>query len=288
VSVASELEVALEPQTWLELWENGKAGFNSNRREAALRAFQQAAFAAPLRERQTGEYLELLEHLVMMLDEECRVLRVCEQLMQPLVSCCLSAGDLDLRRRQTLLRDLNNLLLSAPKLVGEGATAGALLLELCRHLLSVEASPAAVSVVEMLLGAAENPIAWDQREMVHELALHYRDGLLKTGALEAWCIGACRRLRERIASLLDCQRWLRRAERLGVTANREYREEKEKLEREISNTANKVRLPRAARTQRHRRRPSATTSADTCRSTGSTRGCSACSAATRTSTPPSA
>jgi len=249
VSVASELEVALEPEDWTDFWEAGKAAFNSGNRDVALRAFQQAASAAPLGERKTVEYLELLEHLVMILDEERTVLRVCEQLLQPLMSCCLGAAPLDHGRRQVLLRDFCNVVLQAPRLVGDSTTASALLYSVCTHLLGTEPLGVAVGVVELLLGSGENPVAWEQRELVHELAFHYRSTLLKPGALESWCIVACRKLRERNAALLDCQRWLRRAERLGVTGNREYREEREKLEREISNTAHAARLPRTASTQ---------------------------------------
>jgi hypothetical protein len=249
VSVASELEVVLEPQEWTDFWEAAKTAFNLGNRDAALRGFQQAAFAAPLRSRRSAEYLELLEHLVMILDEEHAILRVCEQLMQPLLSCCLSASDVDHGRRQALLRDFCKLILQAPRLVGDGTTAAALIHALCSHLLGTEPHGVAVGVVEALLGASENPVAWEQRETIHELCLHYRASLMKPGSLEAWCIAACRRLREHNSSLLDCQRWLRRAERLGVSGNREYREEREKLEREISNTAHAVRLPRTAHAQ---------------------------------------
>jgi hypothetical protein len=249
VSVASELEVALEPEEWTDFWEMGKTAFNAGNRDVALRAFQQAAFAAPLRERKTAEYLELLEHLVMILDEERAVLRVCEQLLQPLLSCCLGATTVDHGRRQVLLRDFCNVVLLAPRLVGDGTTASALLHALCTHLLGTEPLGVAVGAVELLLGSSDNPVAWEQRETVHELALHYHSALLKPGVLEAWCITTCRKLREHNAALLDCQRWLRRVERLGVSGNREYREEREKLEREISNTAHAVRLPRTASVQ---------------------------------------
>src|SRR6187200_2312631 len=89
VSVASELEVALEPQDWTEFWTAGKDAFNTDQRDVALRGFQQAVFAAPPHDRKTARYLELLEELHMILEDDPAVLRVCEQLIQPLLSCCL-------------------------------------------------------------------------------------------------------------------------------------------------------------------------------------------------------
>jgi hypothetical protein len=250
VSVASELEVALEPHDWTDFWTSGKDAFNSDQRDVALRGFQQAVFAAPLHERKTARYLELLEELHMILEDDPGVLRVCEQLIQPLFSCCLGATEADHLRRQTLMRTFCEVILQAPKAVGDGTTAAALVHSLCIYLLGVEPMGVAVSAVELFLSSAQNPVAWEQREMIHELGFHYRAGtLLKEGALEAWCLAACRRLREHNASLLDCQQWLRRSERLGVAGNRDYAEEREKLEREISKTAQAVRLPRAAKSQ---------------------------------------
>jgi len=185
----------------------------------------------------------------MILDEERAVLRVCEQLLQPLMSCCLGASAVDHGRRQVLLRDFCNVVLVAPRLVGDSTTASALLSAVCAHLLGTEPLGVAIGVVELLLGSSDNPVAWEQRELVHELAFHFCSALLKAGALEALCIAACGKLRERNAALLDCQRWLRRAERLGVNGNREYREEKAKLERELSNSAHAARLPRTASVQ---------------------------------------
>jgi hypothetical protein len=249
VSVASELEVVLEPEEWTDFWEAGKNAYNAGDRHTALRGFQQAAFAAPFGSRKSVEYLEVLEHLVMLLDEEPGVLRACEQMMQPLVGCCLAATDSEHRRRQTLLRDYCQVILQAPRAVGDGTTASMLLHDLCGHLLTVEPVGVAATLVEMLLSAAANPVVWEQRETIHELGLRYRSSLLKTGALEAWCIGASRRLREHNAALVDCQRWLRRAERLGVDGNRDYREEREKLERALSKTAHGARLPAAVTEQ---------------------------------------
>jgi hypothetical protein len=250
VSVASELEVALEPQDWAEFWAAGTAAFNADQRDVALRSFQQAVFAAPLTDRKTPRYLELLEELLMILEEDPAVLRVCEQLTQPLLACCLGATEADHGRRQTLMRTFCEVILHAPKAVGDGTTAAALVHDLCTYLLGVEPMGVAVSAVELLLSSAVNPVAWEQRDAIHEVGFHYRAGaLLKEGTLEAWCLAASRRLREHNASLLDCQQWLRRAERLGVAANRDYAEERERVEREITKTAHGVRLPRAANSQ---------------------------------------
>lgn len=249
VSVAGELEVVLEPEEWTDFWEEGKRAFNAGDREAALRGFQQAAFAAPFGQRQSVEYLEVLEHVVMLLDQERGVLRICEQLRQPLLGCCLTSNEVDHRRRQSLLRDYCNVVLQAPRVVGDGTTASTLLYDLCNHLLGAEPVGVALGILELLLASADNPVAWEQRETIHEIALHYRASLVNAGALEAWCIAASRRLRERNAALVDCQRWLRRAERLGVDNNRDYRDEREKLDRAISNTAHAARLPEAVREQ---------------------------------------
>jgi hypothetical protein len=112
------------------------------------------------------------------------------------------------------------------------------------------ASAHASGAVQRLLRSDADPMAWACKEDIYLLGLHYRDAHLVTpGLIEAWCLAACRRERESNAALAMAQKWLRRAERLGVTKSPGYVQERDALDVLLKKTANPVRLPAHAEQQ---------------------------------------
>ena len=242
-TLAGELDVALENDSWIDLNDLGRKAYEAADAETAVDSFLRAALTASDGERASDAYIEMLDTLLDSAEACGRVPEVAQSVGQLVTHAVLSLRE-DAPPKQNPLTKLVTVLVKSVavepvKKEAKDAAIATLILSLDSHAPHIHASDA----VRILLETDRDPTVWSRRKDIYLLGLHYRDSHLRLGLIERWCIAACRRERESSGALVTALEWLRRAERLGVAKSPEYLKERDALDALLRKTANPVRLP---------------------------------------------
>jgi tRNA A-37 threonylcarbamoyl transferase component Bud32 len=245
-TLVGRLAPALHASDWTAEFESAKRAYLEGDAETAFEYFERAAFSAPEQGRRSAEYLEVLDYLVDTADTCGRLLSVAPEVIQPLAAAALS-NEKAIAPFESLIRKLLKEPATDPARRDFQRTAVHTLVQL---LIDVPPGQQLARAVEQLLRSVDHPAVWADREDIFLIGLGYREaGLANLSLVGAWCLTSSRKLRERDATLLHAQIWLRRAERIGVAHSPEYRRESEALERLLRSTATPQTLPKLPESQ---------------------------------------
>jgi serine/threonine protein kinase len=244
LTLTSSLPAALQAVDWQEFYKAGQRAYENGDSETAFGLFERAAFAAKESEHGSDDYVQVSRFLVDSARDCAKLFQISAQLVQPLLrSTVKNPGCAE------VMEEFTELVITEPQARPEDKEAQRNTVATLVDLLSShDPTPNLSGTVRRVLRHGQSPVVWDFREAVYELGLVYRAAsYLVVGSLEKWCIHASRVLRERNATPDECQMWLRRAERLGVQGNVEYRSEAEAVAKLLRTTANARELPPLAK-----------------------------------------
>ena len=245
-TLVGRLGSALSASDWVADFESGKRAYSDADAESAFEYFERAAFSAPDEGRRSTEYIQVLDYLIDTAETTGRLSRICREAMQPLVAAAV-AGDSAVAPLEAAVTKLLNERAVDPSSRDAIRAAIDTLIQLTSDM---QPCASIVRVVELLLKNSDHPDVWSRREDMFLLGLAYFDvSLITLPLVGTWCLTACRKLRERDATLLQGQIWLRRAERLGLLNSAEYRKEAEALEKLIKRTATPKIIPKVPASQ---------------------------------------
>lgn len=240
LTVASVLPAALQAADWKEFLNLGRKAYLEGDAEAACDHLDKAARTAKEQEHQTPEYIEVLRLLVDCARDCHKIFQIAPQLVQPMLRSVIHNHE----ARELIQEFVSAVLQDAHVVTGDKDAQRTTIVTLLELLLLHEPSYGLTSSIEVMLRSVNNPVVWQNRETVYEVGVNYRaTSLLTPGLLEAWCIAASKLLREKNANADEPQLWLRRAERLGIKNNPEFRAEAAEVDKLLRNTANARELP---------------------------------------------
>jgi eukaryotic-like serine/threonine-protein kinase len=239
-TLLGKLSAALHTSDWIAELESGKRSYSEGDAETAFDYLERAAFGAPEDGRRSSQYIEALDYLVDTADTCGKVLSVAPEIIQPIAVAAL-VNDKAVSAFESLITKVVKDPVPDPKRRDAQRTAIHTLIQL---LVDTRPCKQLAKAVELLLGSGELAAVWADREDIFLIGLGYKDAnLLGLGLITNWCLNASRKLRERDATLLHAQIWLRRAERIGVSRSSEYIKENEALEKLLRRTATPQLLP---------------------------------------------
>jgi hypothetical protein len=240
LTLASVLPAALQAADWKEFLNLGRKAYLDGDSESAFEHLDKSARTAKEKEHQTPEYIDLLTLLIDSARDCGKIFHVAPHLVQPIVRSVIHNND-----GRKLLQDFVTAVLQEAHVTsGDKEAQRTTIVTLLDLLLLHEPSYGLASSIDVMLKSIMNPAVRENRETIYEIGVNYRAAnLLPSGILESWCVAASRFLREKNAPADEPQLWLRRAERLGVGNNAEFRKEAAEVEKLIRNTANARELP---------------------------------------------
>ena len=248
-TLAEQLPISLKPTLWTDWKAQGMAAYvDDGDSEEAVSHLTRAALAAPPAERRGEAYAELFTYLVDAAADCKETITSARSLVPQMVSGALDkAGGLMIG--QALAKLVGNLL-DDPAADPGPETKRESVAELVELLYHAPVNANTQLALEQMLSRSSDPFVQENLEDLYLTGLRYRgEGLIRPGLLESLCLKTCQRHLDAGEPVALSQSWLRRAERLGVSSNKDYIDLRGRLEEILRRTASPEELPAVADTQ---------------------------------------
>jgi serine/threonine protein kinase len=242
LTVAKELEWALESKTWQGYISEGMYSWGKGNFGEAYESLSKGVFAQDA-DRTAKDFLDGLESLSDIAAKTGRLSTIAKPLVSRFCGSAVACGaNFPVTLTNRLFTDLSTASVDKNGRYALACAIGALYDAVENHGAIVGLQDG----LDMLLESINKPPFWDRREDLFLLFDHYALArMLEEARLGSWCLRCCQLARNKTADSVECQSWLQRAKRYGVHGSEEYLKESDALQPILSSIGANT-LPPAA------------------------------------------